>query len=331
MKMMRLMAATALAVGTVTGALVESAEARGGAAKHPGSGNQESIQQVDQTYLLFKEDRQENLIEDSDSSSSGGLFLEAVEDFLNYDPAINASLDFGDLGFRPPLFQSLGFEITETGERRFLDFDGNPPQEGQIDSRFTFANLETTLFEGEEIVNELGVDISDDFVSQFEIDNPNDLQVVRYRILNPEDGSNLLVDLDGNDSSGYLFINSNILRDISNVLIEGEAENVPGGGNFPFPDESEEDLADLATNSLEYIFDQNILGLALGTDTAQNLLGDPNILNGLDNFVSQDDSATIFLLDATFEEVAVPEPGTTTTLLALGALGVGLGLKRKLK
>ncbi len=324
MKMIKLVAATALAVGTVTGALVESAEARGVFPYIIGSGDEETIREINETFLLFNETPDEQFILDEAINDPNlGLFRGAVEEFNSYSPAIinsesglTAVDDPGDPNdgntgnFSSNVFQSIDFDPSSrrpiepsTGEIRV-------PQPGSIG----LADLEAKIFTGDEISSELGFEVSDTFQES--------LEIIRYRILESGNNDNVL-------QEAFLFTDSDIINNLSAVLNAGGAENILIPSSL-----GSSDFASNATNSLTSIISEteNLFGLSLGFDTAQDILdGDLSASDfSLDDFIAI--TPDVFVLNTRFEEVAnVPEPGTATTLLGLGVLGVGLGLKRKLK
>ena len=303
MKMMRLMAATALAVGTVTGVLVESAEARRGRGHSRRSGNENTLQEVDETFLLFTEDPNEQRILDSDNSDLRAFFEGAIEDFNFYTSIIDAGSPFGSIEFDPLTRRPVGFSESDIDTSNSLEF----------------ADLEVRrLTDRSQIASELGLDEGDiktEFgeLLVFSVFEPGEQEVPEFK--------------------SFLVTDSSTRNDLSGAFIAGDAnqENVSVRGDLS---------ADLDKEFLQAIFDNNFLGFSVDNVTAEAIFtGSPTDLlnpglndtyNSFFEFINQE-TPTFIVLDDTFDEVAVPEPGATTTLLALGALGVGLGLKRKLK
>ncbi|MEB3281606.1 MAG: hypothetical protein VKK42_22065 [Lyngbya sp.] len=317
MKVMRLVAATALAAGTVMGAIVESAEAviRIGFPFFSANGDEETLREINNTFLLFNEtpDYQpflDQFIDDPNLSQFQG----DVQDFNTYVPPIinseSGSID-ADLNSLDTVFQSIDFD-----QSSLLPIEPSTGSTRSPVESVELAGLEAQRFTGDEISSELGFEISDDFAGK--------LEIVRYRILDSEDNSNVLLE-------SYLFTDSTIIENLASVLNAGGAENVSLPSSL-----GSEDFANLATNDLTSIISEteNLLGLSVGVETTQEILdGTLDIFASdfdLDDFIEI--TPEVIVLNDRFEEVAnVPEPGTAIALLTFGALGVGLGLKRKLK
>ena len=291
MKLMKWMTVTALATATVFGSFVESAEAR----RLQGYSRRGADQQfADQTFFLVNETTDGQIIVDVTIDVNNNDIDQSLGLFIEAIEGLNTYDSFIDSG---SVDASLIFDESSLLPQ---DFEGNIQLPSTIIEK---ADLQAKLITRDEINSKLGLSVSDDFKGD----------IIVYSIL--EQNTNNVLD------EVFLFTDTDLLREISN-----------GRPTVPFPsDLLQVDFANLATNSLEDIFNANLIGLTLNTEDAQNILLGKDISN-----LPTSPDTFFFFFDESIEEdisdpTAIPESNTTTALLAIGTLSAGLGLKRKLK
>ncbi len=295
MKLMKWMTVTALATATVFVSGVESAEAASRGRGNKAEGGREESVSLDYQFTLFSTTPAGTFRVDRDGNSNNrsGFFSDAIEDFKLH------------LGSGPFKFDSVDLDSLTLDLQTKLIFEG-----------------EKLLLPNNQPVNLLGLDGS---LTEKDAIASND----RIEYI-----------LRGKDLEENGILELTLIIDESEL---GQDENSNFITFYDIPSLNTPKKRKQAVNSLDYIIDNTLLGLVnrirvsgkpsestMNTIIAQGEVV-PEIVSD-DSIVSNPNPENGGVINVKVNLVTVPESNLSNSLLGLGILGLGLGLKqRKLK